>query len=149
MFRPIFTVVLSAGLLFSVAIAIDVSKTNRTDISLTEDDVVPKTQLKKLLPDSDRRPTSIEDDASGVRYPDEIVYRRILKLDNPTGAIQSTSTELSVNHGLINYVSITNGPNSYAVACIEDSTLGTSRVIIHLRVPPNSSSELMLIVAAH
>ncbi|KAF7392740.1 hypothetical protein HZH66_008573 [Vespula vulgaris] len=151
MFRSSFLVSLFlVGLVFSTIVsAIDVSKTKKTDISLTENDVVPKTQLKQLVPSADRSTTFVGDVSAGGRYPNEVVYRRILQFDNPTGGIHSFSMTLSVPNGIINYVNIMNNQGSYAVACIDESTLESSKVIVHYRIPASSTSYLMLIVAAH
>ncbi|KAL2715164.1 hypothetical protein V1478_014862 [Vespula squamosa] len=150
MFRPSFLVSLFlVGFVFSTIVsAIDVSKTKKTDISLTENDVVPKTQLKQL-PSADRSTTFIGDVSAGGRYPNEVVYRRILQFDNPTREIHSLSVTLSVPNGIINYVNVMNNQGSYAVACIDESTLESSNVIVHYRIPASSTSYLMLIVAAH
>ena len=51
--------------------------------------------------------------------------------------------------GTIHYVSVLNEPNSYAVACEEPYSLGTSRTSFNVRVLPNSNSVLSLLVAAH
>ncbi|XP_015177726.1 PREDICTED: uncharacterized protein LOC107067067 [Polistes dominula] len=150
MFRSIFFVALfHLGFLFSIISTIDISNTKKTDISLSENDIVPKNQLKQLVPSSDRSTSFIGDAFSGNRYPNEVVYRRILQFDNPTTEIHSFSMTLNVPNGIINYVNIMNNQGSYAVACIDESTLESSKVLVHYRIPASSTSNLLLIVAAH
>ncbi|XP_047357837.1 uncharacterized protein LOC124952277 [Vespa velutina] len=151
MFRSFFLVSLfHVGLVFlTIVSAIDISKTKKTDISLTENDVVEKTQLKQLASSADSSTPFVGDISTGIRYPNEVVYRRILEFNNPTNGIHSFSITLTVPNGIINYVHVRNDQGSNAVACIDESALESSKVNVHFRIPASSTSYLMLVVAAH
>ncbi|XP_015439654.1 PREDICTED: uncharacterized protein LOC107194523 [Dufourea novaeangliae] len=146
MSRSIFAFFVALAVL-QAASAVDISKYKSVRLEFNESHMVLKT---KLLGGGDERASGfIGDLFVGQRYADEIVFRRVVEFDNPTNTVQTTSLNLSITNGVIHYVSARNNPGSYAVACNDPSSLGSSQSSIHLRVPPNSKSMLTLTIAAH
>ncbi|KAG7213097.1 hypothetical protein KM043_002422 [Ampulex compressa] len=134
--------------LLQAASAIDVSKNKNIEVAFSGNDNVPKTDFKSILPD-DRGTGFIGDLTIGRRYADESVFRRVVEFNNPTNMVQRTTLALTVNSGVVHYISAQNDPGSYAVVCDESSSLGSSRSNVNLRVAPNSKSTLTLVIAAH
>ncbi|KAJ8674657.1 hypothetical protein QAD02_010443 [Eretmocerus hayati] len=129
--------------------AFDVTRTKVEEIQLTSKDIIAADELDVKTRDNARQYRFIGDLKIGERHSDETVFRRTVDVSNPTDDVYSSAIMLSVERGTIHYVSITNERNSYAVACDDLYSLGSSRTSIKVRVPPNSKSTLLLIVAAH
>ncbi|KYM78372.1 PREDICTED: uncharacterized protein LOC105621509 [Atta cephalotes] len=149
MSRPIVVLALAIlGLLQTVA-AVDLSQTKNVQIDFTEKDIVPKTALKNLLPETYAATGFIGNIEIGRRYADETVFRRVIVFNNPTDRVQSTTLTLSVTNGILHYTSVVNDNGSYAVACDEPTTLGSSKGKINIRGAPNTRSSITIIAAAH
>ncbi|XP_072758418.1 uncharacterized protein [Anoplolepis gracilipes] len=149
MSRPI--VVALAVLAFlqaSSASVLDLSTTKNILIQFADEDVVPKTALKSLVPNT-YVAGFIGNLEIGRRYPDETIFRRVIEFNNPTNVIQSSTLMLTVNNGVLHYVSVVNDNGSYAVVCDEPNTLGSSRGNINIRASPNTKSYLTVIAAVH
>ncbi|OXU22886.1 hypothetical protein TSAR_000113 [Trichomalopsis sarcophagae] len=138
--------------------AFDVTEKRVEHIDLTEKDIVKKDEMllitKKFfkdfkLRDNKRESRFIGDLVIGERLADETIFRRSVEISNPTDQVYNSAIMLSVERGTIHYVSVNNEKNSYAVACDEPYSLGTSRTSFNVRVPPNTKSQLWLLVAAH
>ncbi|XP_012276264.1 uncharacterized protein LOC105697484 [Orussus abietinus] len=123
-------------------------KVNFRNVEFTETDVAPENELTKLAK-YNRGEAFIGDLVIGNRRADETVFWRTVEISNPTDEVYSTVITASVNHGVIHYLSAVNNQGSYAVACDEPYTLGTSKSSFKVRVVPNSKSTLSLVIAAH
>ena len=145
MFPSIVSILFAALALLQVSSAVDISKYKNIRLEFTSSDGETQT---KLLGD-DRGAGFIGDFSAGQRYSDEIIFRRVVEFENPTNMVQSTTLNLSVSNAIIHYVSARNAVGSYAVVCNESNSLGSSKGSITLRVPPNSTSSLTLLIAAH
>ncbi|XP_011499938.1 PREDICTED: uncharacterized protein LOC105363837 [Ceratosolen solmsi marchali] len=142
------------GLLYSLVLtahtnAFDVTDKRVEHITLTDKDIVSKEQLDLKLKNGKRDYKFIGDLEIGDRHADETVFRRSVEISNPTDEVYNTAITLNVERGTIHYLSVSNERNSYAVACDEPYSLGTSRTSFNVRVPPNTQSQLWLLVAAH
>ncbi|XP_001608032.1 uncharacterized protein LOC100123179 [Nasonia vitripennis] len=129
--------------------AFDVTEKRVEHIDLTEKDIVKKDEMDFKLRDNKRESRFIGDLVIGERLADETIFRRSVEISNPTDQVYNSAIMLSVERGTIHYVSVNNEKNSYAVACDEPYSLGTSRTSFNVRVPPNTKSQLWLLVAAH
>ncbi|XP_011163167.1 uncharacterized protein LOC105198211 [Solenopsis invicta] len=147
MSRPIVVAFAILGLLQAV-IAIDLSLSKNIQINLDEKDIVPKTDLKNLVPEPHAANEFIGNLEIGTRYADEKVFRRIIEFNNPTNTVQTTTLTLTVN-GILHYISAVNQNGSYAVICDEVSTLGSSRGSIKVRAAANTKSYVLIVAAAH
>ncbi|XP_014208843.1 uncharacterized protein LOC106639650 [Copidosoma floridanum] len=135
--------------LATYAAASGVTKNNRETIYLTDKDIVPKDELGPLLKEAKKEYRFIGDLVIGERHADETIFRRSIEAANPTDQVYSSAVTINVERGTIHYLSVTNEKNSYVVVCDEPYSLGTSRTSFNLRVPPNTKSQLWLLVAAH
>ncbi|XP_076628658.1 uncharacterized protein LOC143345429 [Colletes latitarsis] len=145
MFRSIVAVLFVALALLQATSAVDISKYKNIRLELNDNDAVPNTRLFG----DERAQGFIGDIQIGQRYSDENVFRRLVEFDNPTDVVQTSTLNLSVSNGVIHYVNARNQPNSYAVACVDSTNVGTPGKGINFRVAPRSKAALTLIVAAH
>ncbi|XP_012538764.1 uncharacterized protein LOC105838017 [Monomorium pharaonis] len=148
MSRPIVVVFAILGLLQAVT-AIDLSLSRRVQIDFDEKDIVPKTQLKSLVPEAHAASGFIGNLEIGRRYADEKVFRRVIEFNNPTNTIQTTTLTLTINGGILHYLSAVNENGSYAVICDESTTLGSSSGSINVRAAANTKSYVSLVAASH
>ncbi|XP_071573612.1 uncharacterized protein [Temnothorax nylanderi] len=148
MSRPIVVALAILGLL-QAATAIDLSQTKNVQVDFSERDIVPKTALKSLVPETHAASGFIGNLEIGRRYADESVFRRVIEFNNPTNTVQSSTLSLTVTNGIIHYISVVNDSGSYAVICDEPGTLGKSRANINIRASANTKSYLTIVVAAH
>ncbi|XP_032681605.1 uncharacterized protein LOC116849000 [Odontomachus brunneus] len=147
MFRSIVVSLAVLALLQAAFAVIDVSKTKNIEIRFTDEDVVPKTALKTLAPETyaDRYIGDLE---VGTRFAEEMILRRVVVFRNPTYSVQRSSMTLYTN-GIVHYLRVENNAGSYAVICDHSNTLGSRNTFITLRVYPQSNSTLSLILASH
>ncbi|CAL1677182.1 unnamed protein product [Lasius platythorax] len=148
MSRPI-VVVFAVLALLQASSAIDLSETKNVQIQFADEDIVPKTALKSLVPDTYAASGFIGNLEIGRRYPEETVFRRVIEFNNPTNTVQSSTLTLTVNNGILHYVSVVNDSGSYAVVCDEPNTLGSSRGNINIRASANTKSYLTIVAAVH
>ncbi|KOC59542.1 hypothetical protein WH47_09064 [Habropoda laboriosa] len=148
MFRSIAVVLFTALPLLQAACAIDISQYKNVQLEFNDNDGVPRTKLLGLNPE-ERGPGFIGDLVVGQRYSDETIFRRVIEFENPTSTVQGTTLSLSISNGVIHYISARNAQGSYGVICDNPNVLGASKSSINLRVPPNSTAMLSLIIAAH
>nr|ADX36407.1 hypothetical protein [Brachymyrmex patagonicus]ADX36412.1 transcriptional regulator for cysteine regulon [Brachymyrmex patagonicus] len=128
--------------------AVDLSETKNVQIAFTDEDVVPKTMLKSLIPNT-YVAGFIGNIEIGTRYPDETIFRRVVEFNNPTNTVQTSTLTLTVTNGIFHYLSVVNDNGSYAVICDEPNTLGSSRARINIRGSPNTRSYLTIVAAVH
>ncbi|KAL6419748.1 hypothetical protein ACFW04_014458 [Cataglyphis niger] len=128
--------------------SVDLSETKNVLIEFADEDVVPKTALKSLMPNT-YVAGFIGNLEIGRRYSDETIFRRVIEFNNPTNTVQSSTLTLTVTNGILHYISVMNDSNSYAVVCDEPNTLGSSRGNINIRASPNTKSYLTIITAVH
>ncbi|CAK9795688.1 hypothetical protein ANTQUA_LOCUS457 [Anthophora quadrimaculata] len=148
MFRSIAVVLFAALPLLQLTCAIDISHYKNVQLEFHEKDGVPRTKLLGSNPE-ERGPGFIGDLTIGQRYADETIFRRVIEFENPTSTVQGTTLSLSISNGVIHYISARNSHGSYAVICDNPNALGESKSSINLRVPPNSTAMISLIIAAH
>ncbi|XP_011309129.1 uncharacterized protein [Fopius arisanus] len=129
-------------------VGIDVRVLNDTDFLFTRDDTITAKDLAKRLDDG-KAMRFIGDLTIGERQPSETVFTRTIQVSNPTPEVYRTAISVSVDNGIIHYMSVLNEPGSYAVACDEPYSLGGSRTGFNVRVTPRSETVLTLIIAAH
>ncbi|XP_063990227.1 uncharacterized protein LOC135169296 isoform X1 [Diachasmimorpha longicaudata] len=129
-------------------VGIDVRVLGDADFRFSSEDAVSVKDLAKQL-DDNRAMRFIGDLTIGERQPSETVFSRTIEVSNPTPEVYRTSISVSVDNGIIHYLSVINDPGSYAVACDERYSLGGSRSRFDLRVTPRSENTLTLIIAAH
>ncbi|XP_015108993.1 uncharacterized protein LOC107035881 [Diachasma alloeum] len=127
---------------------IDVRVLSDADFRFGTDDTISAKDLAKRL-DDDRAMRFIGDLTIGERQHSETVFSRTIQVSNPTPEVYRTAISVSVDNGIIHYLSVINDPGSYAVACDEPYSLGGSRSGFNLRVTPRSENTLTLIIAAH
>ncbi|XP_003706743.1 uncharacterized protein LOC100874754 [Megachile rotundata] len=144
MFRSIVGILFVALALLQTVSTIDISKYKSVRLEFSSTDGVTQPKLGE-----DRGSGFIGDFIAGQRYSDEIVFRRVVEFENPTNTIQTTTLNISVSNAIIHYISARNAPGSYAVICNDSNSLGSSNGSITLRVSPNSTSSITLVVAAH
>ncbi|KAL0102342.1 hypothetical protein PUN28_018698 [Cardiocondyla obscurior] len=137
------------GLLQQAAAAIDLSQSKNIQIDFTQDDIVPKTAVKSLMPEKHAASGFIGNFEVGTRYADETIFNRDLVFNNPTNTVQSSTLTININNGIIHYLNVENKSGSYAVICGEPGNIGSYRANINIRAGPNTKSYLTLIVAAH
>ncbi|XP_050460142.1 uncharacterized protein LOC126856025 [Cataglyphis hispanica] len=128
--------------------SVDLSETKNVLIEFADEDVVPKTALKSLVPNT-YVAGFIGNLEIGRRYSDETIFRRVIEFNNPTNTVQSSTLTLTVTNGILHYISVINDSSSYAVVCDEPNTLGSSRGNINIRASPNTKSYLTIITAVH
>ncbi|XP_011147480.1 uncharacterized protein LOC105187984 [Harpegnathos saltator] len=129
------------------ATTVDVSKTKTVELQFTDEDIVPKTELKNLVPQTYAN-GFIGDLEIGSRLRDETIFQRIIVFNNPTDYVQSS--ELKVNGpGIVHYINAQNFQGSYAVVCDHSDALGSSRIYLTIRVNPQTKSRISLFVALH
>ncbi|KAH0948581.1 hypothetical protein HN011_001700 [Eciton burchellii] len=148
MARMIVITLLAILALLLPARAIDLSKSKNIQLEFADTDVVPKTALKGLTSDVYGN-GFIGNLELGRRYSDETVFRRVVEFHNPSNAVASNTLTMSVNNGIIHYISVVNDNGSYAVVCGEPNSLGSSRSNINIRTFSNTKSYLTITVAAH
>ncbi|EFN88991.1 hypothetical protein EAI_11784 [Harpegnathos saltator] len=123
------------------ATTVDVSKTKTVELQFTDEDIVPKTELKNLVPQTYAN-GFIGDLEIGSRLRDETIFQRIIVFNNPTDYVQSS--ELKVNGpGIVHYINAQNFQGSYAVVCDHSDALGSSRIYLTIRVNPQTKSLLL------
>ncbi|KYN05657.1 PREDICTED: uncharacterized protein LOC108771483 [Cyphomyrmex costatus] len=149
MSRPIVVLALAILSLLQTVTAVDLSQTKNVQIDFAEKDIVPKTALKNLLPETYAATGFIGNIEIGRRYADETIFRRVIVFNNPTDRVQSTTLTMSVTNGILHYISVVNDNGSYAVACDEPTTLGSRNGKINIRGAPNTRSSVTVIAAAH
>ncbi|XP_019882595.1 uncharacterized protein LOC105249593 [Camponotus floridanus] len=132
----------------STSTSVDLSKTKNVLIELADEDIVPKTALKSLVPET-YVAGFIGNLEIGRRYPDETIFRRVIEFNNPTTTVQSNTLTLTVTNGILHYISVINDSGSYAVVCDEPNTLGSSRGNINIRASPKTKSYLTVVTAVH
>ncbi|XP_011686471.1 PREDICTED: uncharacterized protein LOC105449166 [Wasmannia auropunctata] len=147
MSRPIVVALAVLGFL-QAATAFDLSQTK--NVVFTEEDIVPKTALKSFVPEAHAAAGFIGNLEVGSRYPDEIVFRRDIDVNNPTNAVHSITLSVTLpNRQTIHYFSVINSSGSYAVVCDQPTTLGSSKSTVNIRLAANTKAYLTLVIAAH
>ncbi|XP_029175779.1 uncharacterized protein LOC114944161 [Nylanderia fulva] len=148
MSRPIVVAIVAIIAFLQASSAIDISQTKNIQIQLSDEDIVPNTALKSLTPNT-YAAGFIGNIEIGRRYNEETIFRRVAEFNNPTNNVQSSTLTLTVNNGILHYISVVNESGSYAVVCDEPNTLGSSRGKINIRASANTKSYLTIVAAVH
>ncbi|XP_053979875.1 uncharacterized protein LOC128889647 [Hylaeus anthracinus] len=145
MFRPIVAALLVNLALLQIASAVDVSKYKNIRLEFNDKDAVPKQRLFGV--GEERGRGFIGDIVVGPRLDGEYVFRRQVDFNNPTDEVETSVLNLSVSRGNIHHISARNGPNSFAVVCINSSNAGSPGSSVSIRLAPQSRASLTLTVA--
>ncbi|XP_046411954.1 uncharacterized protein LOC124175595 [Neodiprion fabricii] len=118
----------------------------RRHFELSPEDAVP---MNKWAGVDDARNSFPGDLIVGYRLADEVLYRRVIEIRNPTNELKTGIITFSVPRGQFHYVSAINRAGSVGVMCEEPYTIGNSETGFRVRSQPNTQVVLDCTFAAH
>ncbi|KAK9298766.1 hypothetical protein QLX08_008018 [Tetragonisca angustula] len=123
--------------------AIDFPKPKVVTLKLTEKDLRPGTYA---APHAD---SFIGNLVVGTLRGDEQFYIGTAEYENDSTSTITLELTLSINSGIINFVSAENIGGSRSVVCATANTLGSDQSVLNIRVPAKSSLKLSVVIGAH
>ncbi|XP_076287500.1 uncharacterized protein LOC143212521 [Lasioglossum baleicum] len=85
----------------------------------------------------------------GEHVEGESVHSEQFEFENGQNKIFSLELGVTVPNGTIHYFTAVNKKNSTVVICDTPLTLGSSKAVIKLRMPPNSKPKIVFTAATH